>query len=1244
MDSIPLSTMVDDSDTLKGLVERGDLAAAESLARRMLDAVAGDGPVGRAAAVCDLARVLYRRAAFSEAERLLCALVAALEEQEPPDEVWLATALGDLGGVCLAAGDIERACALMLRALRLREQSPRPDRAALAEVLSGLADLCMAAGEGDEALARYRRAEALLEGSEADRLQLLATQGNRALVHWQRDEIEEAIALAEHVHEAHAQLLPPGHLDRVTDTHNLALFLEFSDPERSEALYREVLALRLASFGEAHPETAATLDGLGALLEHLGRWEEAEPLLIRGLEARQAALGEAHPDVGLSLNNLGHFYRRAGQFERALGFQRRSAALLASVLGESHPDAITAANTLAFTLVDLGAFAEAEDTLLRILALQSALSGEDSAEVASIQVDIAQLLHEQGRLDEAREVLEAALDRLEASPATSERVLATGLSNLGSVAAEQGFFDEALERYEQAAAIWRGQGSVLERSSALQNLAVLKHDQEELAVAEAFYLEALQALRELDGEVPTREGALLGSLAALYVTLGRFAEAEALAQEAVSLCEVGFGDDHEETLRVRTIRSSVYIELGDHQTASELLLEALERADPDGERAEVERVNTLNALATVSRSIGRVDEAIRRFSEVLDASQAIYGPASRTTLSARLNLGVSLGDAGRRSEAREHIEAALAGCRAHLGVHSLTAGCLDGLASVMEDDRGDWAAIRALAEESLSIREALGGADHVDVALSSLSLAQICLRTGAVAEGRERAARALSVDDATLSRVLRFGSEQTRRAVTRDLRTTVDVLLSTVPDGAGQPLLIQALEAVLRRKAVDVEIQCVRRQRAPGSATSEAAYQRWRSARQQLAEAQLARAAEDTIQSHKVAVREAEIQLSRATMLGTAEGLGVSFSALCEAIPASAVLVEWVQTTPYTPQGWAPARYRAFIVSGRGGIWAVDVGEAAPIDAAIHRFRSAVASFGEIGADGRWLHEALLTPLRGVLDGAEDILWAPDGALHLLPMAALPEHDGCDPLARWRWSLLASGRSLLASGSASGGPAPQRPVVVAAPDFGAPAAAGERPPFPPLAGTAAEGGAVAALLGAVLLTGTDATVEQVRALRSPRILHLATHGIFQSGAASLEDPMLRAGLALSGANRTPARSILRGEDVLGMSLDETELVVLSACDTGLGEIAAGEGVLGLRHAFAVAGARGLVMSLWRIHDGTAAQLMQSLYRHLLAGRPCAWALQRAQLEVRALYPHPLFFGPFIYQGRPGAVVSADPLT
>jgi hypothetical protein len=226
--------------------------------------------------------------------------------------------------------------------------------------------------------------------------------------------------------------------------------------------------------------------------------------------------------------------------------------------------------------------------------------------------------------------------------------------------------------------------------------------------------------------------------------------------------------------------------------------------------------------------------------------------------------------------------------------------------------------------------------------------------------------------------------------------------------------------------------------------------------------------------------------------------------------------------------------------------------------------------------------------------------------------------------------------------------------------------------FDRLPGTRAEGEAIGRLLGVRPWLDVAALEGRLKSrCSSPRVLHLATHGFFlpdqpqdpaRAGFGLMEEyagglgrrsgplpenPMLRSGLALAGANtffkggRTTEEAedgLLTADDVTGLDLLATDLVVLSACETGLGRLHAGEGVFGLRRAFVLAGAKTLVMSLWKVPDEPTRDLMEDFYRRLLIGEACAQALREAQLETKIKYPDPYYWGAFICQGDPRPLV------
>jgi CHAT domain-containing protein len=310
-----------------------------------------------------------------------------------------------------------------------------------------------------------------------------------------------------------------------------------------------------------------------------------------------------------------------------------------------------------------------------------------------------------------------------------------------------------------------------------------------------------------------------------------------------------------------------------------------------------------------------------------------------------------------------------------------------------------------------------------------------------------------------------------------------------------------------------------------------------------------------------------------------------------------------------------------------------------------------------------------MRPVRRIAPSGH-LLVSPDGALSLIPFAALVDEHGAYAIERYTITYLTSGRDVLRLRESV--PSATGAVVVADPKFGNPVvrrAAREGGAathidesqyfFAPLPGVASEVRALRQLLPqATFLTGDEATKPRLMAVRGPAVLHIATHGFFLSDAAAPQDdvraggddttrlarmvghatnPLVRSGLALTGANASGASAgegVLTALEAAGLDLWGTKLVVLSACDTGVGTVRNGDGVYGLRRAFVLAGAESQLMTLWPVSDRRTRDLMVSFYSTLLRGTPSGEALRDAQLAMlHAAHVHPYYWASFILSGR-----------
>jgi CHAT domain-containing protein len=404
-----------------------------------------------------------------------------------------------------------------------------------------------------------------------------------------------------------------------------------------------------------------------------------------------------------------------------------------------------------------------------------------------------------------------------------------------------------------------------------------------------------------------------------------------------------------------------------------------------------------------------------------------------------------------------------------------------------------------------------------------------------------------------------------------------------------------------------------------------------------------------------------------------------------QALPSDAVLVDIVLLPG--DGGWG---YRAFVATRDRAprVFWIDGASVAGHVATLRADASAPRAGLSVSAVEHQslvsLADAVLRPIEQIVGATpRNLLIVPDGDLYYVPWDALPDRQGQPLCLTCSISLLPSACELTRNRSSR---APGPPVIVGAPDFGRPLSsfralpegsleqrlAARTPPlFAALPASETEARAVHELVGGVLLLGEQASKAHARAIMSPSILHLATHAYYLPYLPSPEtfppwmpmpsawreiradhplellsdkpDPELRMGIALAGANswfRTGAAAtpddtgILHGNEVAGLDLEATELVMLSACESAIGDPPLLGSEIGLHGRFYLAGAKRVCGALWRVPDSDALMLMRLFYSHLSSGVGPAESLRRTKAELVRAGCRWSTFSAFVMLGRP----------
>jgi CHAT domain-containing protein len=396
-----------------------------------------------------------------------------------------------------------------------------------------------------------------------------------------------------------------------------------------------------------------------------------------------------------------------------------------------------------------------------------------------------------------------------------------------------------------------------------------------------------------------------------------------------------------------------------------------------------------------------------------------------------------------------------------------------------------------------------------------------------------------------------------------------------------------------------------------------------------------------------------------------------------QSLTANSVLVSYVlyrqaAVDKADPTDGETPGYMAFVLRpGSDRIGVFDLGDAASLDELVRKARAAAdaeAHSGGLGSTrnerayreaGEAIRARIWDPLKKEIGDAKLALVVADGNLNLIPFAGLPEGEGYlvehGPVIH----MLSSERDLV---PLDRGPRKQGLLALGSPSFEL--ALNRLPPSPlrgespsceefgkvvfqPLPGTAKEVSDIGntwrrwnAAEPAQLVTGDDATLTRFLDESShSRVLHVATHAFLLDKSCGNGNPLLHSGLVFAGGNHGAEQSILTAQQIASLDLSGVDWAVLSACNTGNGELRDGEGVLGLQRAFRVAGAHSVIMTLWPVDDDVARQFMHLLYSERLGEHAttadAVWNSSRKLLEERrakGLSTHPWYWAGFVGSG------------
>jgi CHAT domain-containing protein/Tfp pilus assembly protein PilF len=858
-------------------------------------------------------------------------------------------------------------------------------------------------------------------------------------------------------------------------------------------------------------------------------------------------------------------------------------------------------------------------------------------------------------------------------------------------------YDKALPLVERALTILeREQGTQNpDYATALNALANIYEDKGEYDKAEPLYLRSLEIKEKALGKEHISLSSILNNLGTLYKDKGDYVKAETLFLRALEIREKWLEPNHLLIANVLNNLGNISSSKGDIVKAEVFYRRVLEIREKALGPETADVATTLNNIANLYSEPSKAEPLYLR---ALAIREKVLAPDNPNIAQTLYNLAELYALNGNYAKAEPMCRRALEIQEKSLGAeHPVTAYSINLLAAIYENT-GDFAKSESLYQRAIKIREKTQGQYHPYLGGTLGNLAGLYALKGDVEKAISTQTRANSILEYNLALNLLAGSENEKLNYLKTIKNsesqTLTLNFQTAPNSKdaanmGATIVLQRKGRVL--DAMSDSLSILRRR---FNKQDQLLLDKLNDTTKQLVGLILDEKQSNSTDEKTKKIKDLESQkeelesgISRQSAGFYQKTTPVTLEAVQKAIPENATLIEFAVYQPVSLKGFeftsdeieknavGKPHYIVYVIR-QNQITGKDLGAADDIGAAIDAYRQALRDpkREDVQNLARVLDEKIMSPVRALTGGSKQFLISPDGALNLIPFEALVDEKGQYLIENYSFTYLTSGRDLLRMQVAR--ESKSKPLIIANPLFGAPIAEKSSKTetiskmssrrnkrrsitatrnlsdtyFAPLGGTAQEARSIQEIFPeATVLTQIQATESALKQAVAPQILHIATHGFFLQDSeinksnksileSKTENPLFRSGLALAGANQRKNGDddgMLTALEASGLNLWGTKLVVLSACDTGLGEVRNGEGVYGLRRAFVMAGAESLLMSLWSVSDSVTRELMTDYYKNLKKGIGRGASLRQVQLEMlkKKGREHPFYWAAFIQSGE-----------
>lgn len=995
----------------------------------------------------------------------------------------------------------------------------------------------------------------------------------------------------------------------------------------AEKLYLEARGIIGQKSGEQSALFATCLNNLSTIYSDLGQFQKAKPLLLRVADIRKSVSGGKDPDYAQCLNNLGFLYASLGEYKEAEQYYIRARDIYSQSLGEQHPDYATTIDNLASLYGRTGEYEKARGLFLQSLEIRKNTVGMNHADYAQSLNNLAGFYESAGQYNLAEQYFQEAMEKTENNLGKLHPYYVTTLNNLATLYHTQGLYVKAEPLYQLAAETRKKLLGANHPNYAmsLNNQATLYHEMGQLEKAEKLYRQSAEIWERSLGTRHPDYAMSLNNQAALYEDQLQYEKAEPLYIQAMKIRKEVFGENHTEYANSLNNLSGLYARMGRYNQAEALILQAnaIWKSAINDNNPNI--ALGLNNLAAVYRKGQyKYEQAEQLYLQSIDRRKRQLGEGHPLTADTENDLALLYMNMKQFKKAEPYLLASSLKAIRHLQ---------NSFPVLSEKEKGNFINDNLFFNDCnnsflYNYPAASPAILHNNVNLQlffkSLSLADTRNMLDALRDNRDPEIKKLAADWQVVKTLL---ATQYALPVSKRMKNLEE-----------KEAEAENLEKELNRKSVEF-----RRQQSALRITS-------KEVRQHLGEGE---AAIEFVNFRYYNKRQTDSVIYAAYIMTSKDST-----------PVFVPLFEELQLQQLFSRAGATAT-RMVSSFYRG---------------------SEIKNKNPAAALGSELYRLVWNPLEPYLKGINKISYSPAGKLYSIAFHALPVDSSSVLMDKYRLYQYTSIRQLGLDRPDDKVITPQSIVLFGDATFSLdslqivksrikkegisaklPALFTETSRgrgtrgeiWDNLPGTAQEIQAIRQLfdqkkISTRTLTQTDASEENLKALsgHSPQVLHIATHGFFlppqanktKSAAAGgqnayklADDPLLRSGLILAGGNYTwggkaPIQGVEDGivtaYEISQLNLSQTELVVLSACETALGEVKSSEGVFGLQRAFKMAGVKKMIVSLWQVPDKETAELMTGFYSYWTAGSSATEAFARAQSEMRKKYA-PFFWAAFV---------------